>query len=96
MFDKAQEFLRDWDANPTDDEKRDGYVNCVHDLMLNPSFVRMRKNPHEVEWKSARRLEDRLTFSPLLKIFYATHFQLTKLVHNSIPHYIQVCFKIHF
>lgn len=94
MFKKTQECLREWDLNPGDKELRDAYFESVHALLLTPAFVRMQKNPYTLDWNSARRTEDRLTFNPILKAFYATHLQLSKLVHNSVPHYLQVGFAV--
>lgn len=80
---------------PGSQDNRKTFFELVHCMLLNPSIVKLTKNPYDLDWDEAHRLEKKLSLtSPVLKIFYSLHFQLTKVIHNSIPHYLQVVYSI--
>lgn len=90
LFELSQTRLRAWDAAPDNGNLKEGYFQAVHDLVICSSFSKMQKNPYDLDWKSASLAEARLSFNVRRQIFYVTHYQLSKLVHNSVPHILQV------
>ncbi|KAI6180626.1 hypothetical protein M3Y98_00741100 [Aphelenchoides besseyi] len=87
FFKQTQKNLKRWNNEPKNEKLANTYFDSVHDLLQLRPFKRLRRNPYLIEKESNVRLFD---FSPLQSAYFTTHKQLAHLVHNSVPHHLQI------
>ncbi|KAI6226100.1 hypothetical protein M3Y99_01326200 [Aphelenchoides fujianensis] len=87
LFEQTQKYLTRWNANPHHEHLGEKFFSLAHKLLQTSAFKRLRKHPFEASGTGEKHAH---SFNPTLHAYFTTHKQLGDLVHNSVPHRLQV------